>query len=297
MKKGLILGLAVMMLTGYTTLSYGAFKDSGWGTRPAGMGGAFVAIADDANSPMWNPAGISQIDWHEGSFMYAKLYTGLDNVDMGLNYLSYAQPVSNIGHFGINWANFTTASLYKEDTIAITYARKISDIVAAGINIKYLSNQYTLDSYAKDDPVFSDAKGKSVVTVDLGVLVKATKKLNAGLSIKNLTQPDIGLKSKDVVPMETKAGVSYKVNDKVLTALDVTSRDDDFNVHIGGESWFADDVIGIRAGGNMKELSFGFSVMPKLVDTADFQIDYSLIWPLTIEETSGTHRVSFTTMF
>jgi hypothetical protein len=30
-----------------------------FGTRPMGMGGAFTAVADDANAPYWNPAGVA----------------------------------------------------------------------------------------------------------------------------------------------------------------------------------------------------------------------------------------------
>lgn len=297
MKKGLILGLVLTLLVGYSQVASGAFKDSGWGTRPAGMGGAFTGIADDANAALWNPAGISQIDWHEGSFMYAKLYTGLESVDLGLNYLSYVQPVGNIGNFGINWANFTSANLYKEDTFTLTYARYLTDKVSAGINLKYLSNKYTLDERAKDDPVFSDGSGKSAFTIDLGLLMVASEKFSVGVSVKNLTQPDIGLKSKDIVPMETKLGLAYNVKETIVMAIDITSRDKDMNIHIGGESWFADDVIGIRAGGNLREINFGFSLVPKIVNSADFQIDYALIWPLEIKETTGTHRISMTTLF
>ena len=30
-----------------------------FGTRPLGLGGAFTAVADDANAINWNPAGLS----------------------------------------------------------------------------------------------------------------------------------------------------------------------------------------------------------------------------------------------
>ena len=38
-----------------------AFADIGYGARPMGMGGAFLAIADDANAVMWNPAGLVRL--------------------------------------------------------------------------------------------------------------------------------------------------------------------------------------------------------------------------------------------
>ena len=43
------------------------------GTRALGMGGAFVAVADDATAPYWNPAGLGTgatfsmvLDWAHG---------------------------------------------------------------------------------------------------------------------------------------------------------------------------------------------------------------------------------------
>src|ERR1035437_10950614 len=79
---------------------FAAFLDDGWGARPIGMGGAFTAIADDSNAPMYNPAGIVQVQWHEMSAMYAQLFSGLtlysgneatggDVVHLDQSFLSY----------------------------------------------------------------------------------------------------------------------------------------------------------------------------------------------------------------
>ncbi|MBU1680098.1 MAG: hypothetical protein KKD86_14825, partial [Bacteroidetes bacterium] len=35
----------------------GAFVDIGFGAKPVAMGGAFVGLANDVNSIIWNPAG------------------------------------------------------------------------------------------------------------------------------------------------------------------------------------------------------------------------------------------------
>ena len=35
------------------------------GTRPLGMGGAFIAVADDGNTITWNPAGLPRLRWKE----------------------------------------------------------------------------------------------------------------------------------------------------------------------------------------------------------------------------------------
>jgi hypothetical protein len=40
----------------------GTFIDDGIAARPAGLAGAFTAIADDANASWWNPAGLGLLD-------------------------------------------------------------------------------------------------------------------------------------------------------------------------------------------------------------------------------------------
>lgn len=47
--------LLIFLLAVFSFQSAYAF----FGTRPLGMGGAFTAVADDANAPYWNPAGVA----------------------------------------------------------------------------------------------------------------------------------------------------------------------------------------------------------------------------------------------
>jgi len=86
--------LAAYCLPVSTHLLYAAFEDSGWGVRPLGMAGAFAAIADDANGQLYNPAGLATVQQKEFSLMSAMLYTGLDTVNIGQNYLGYVHPLN-----------------------------------------------------------------------------------------------------------------------------------------------------------------------------------------------------------
>src|SRR5215467_15040209 len=77
-----------------------AFEDTGWGARPVGMGGAFTAIADDSNAPLYNPAGLVQVQWNEVSAMYSRLFSGLtlysgdDTVHLDQSYVSFVSKPS-----------------------------------------------------------------------------------------------------------------------------------------------------------------------------------------------------------
>ena len=76
----------------------GEFLNLGVGARPLGMGGSFVAIADDATATYWNPAGLGGLDRTEIAFMHSSLF-GLDSYD----FLNYVQPLSGVGTFGLSW--------------------------------------------------------------------------------------------------------------------------------------------------------------------------------------------------
>ncbi len=80
----------------------------GSGARALGMGGAFIAVADDATAASWNPAGLSQLDLPEISFVGDFIHRIEDNsfgtdpeasgpqtIDKtGLNYFSASYPFS-----------------------------------------------------------------------------------------------------------------------------------------------------------------------------------------------------------
>jgi len=79
----------------------------GSGARALGMGGAFIAVADDATAASWNPAGLTQLERPELSLVYSwKRFeedfanTGFLDPDGdfsvcldGVNYLSFVYPV------------------------------------------------------------------------------------------------------------------------------------------------------------------------------------------------------------
>ncbi|MDA8216754.1 MAG: PorV/PorQ family protein [Dehalococcoidales bacterium] len=64
--------------------------------RAAGMGGAFVAVADDIYAMNYNPAGLGQLYIPEATAMYL---SGFD--DSKLNYLAYGMPLPFIGLAGL----------------------------------------------------------------------------------------------------------------------------------------------------------------------------------------------------
>lgn len=105
-----ITGLLIGLLLGGSMLLAKPL-DLALGARPAGMGGAFVAIADDANAPYWNPAGMTQ-----AAAMEASVSNQLNQEFLGVNVnlLSGLFPVKGLGVFGFNW-QMTNAGLEEGD--------------------------------------------------------------------------------------------------------------------------------------------------------------------------------------
>ena len=83
-----------------------SFNPVGSGARALGMGGAFIAVADDATAASWNPGGLIQLETPEVSAVGAYVYrtedlyfgrnpeaSGSENItNTNVNYLSAAYP-------------------------------------------------------------------------------------------------------------------------------------------------------------------------------------------------------------
>ncbi len=72
MKTRLILFFLLCSIFAYAQLDLNLGPDwnfTGVGARAAGMGGAFIGVADDATAISWNPAGLTQLDKAEASIV------------------------------------------------------------------------------------------------------------------------------------------------------------------------------------------------------------------------------------
>jgi hypothetical protein len=294
-----------------------AFQDLGLGARPVGMGGAFTAVADDSNAPLYNPAGIVQIQTHELSATYANLYSGLDlnagNDSSSLNqgYFAFAaRPIPKVGSLEISWATFAATHLYREDTVRLTYARNLGDFfpvldnsLALGFNLKYLRRSVTLDDFTVNDPVFSGGTSADATTVDAGVLYSPHEGrlagLRLGLAANNITRPDVGFQAEDKLPIEWRFGMAYQARQMqwLVPALDIVQRDGSTSVGAGLESWLRHNTLGLRAGVNRDEGAAGLSYFQPLGRNYGMRLDYGFTIPFFVEGSAGSHRVALSLYF
>jgi hypothetical protein len=101
-----VLGTALVFVVSLTTVAMAAdpfflpFLRTGVGARAAGMGNAYVAVANDATAGFFNPAGLTHIQkWGFSSMLSADM-----GLDRRFNYLAVAGSFK-LGSVGVSWIN------------------------------------------------------------------------------------------------------------------------------------------------------------------------------------------------
>ncbi len=174
-----------------------------------GMGGAFVAIADDASAAYWNVAGLSQLSSYELSVASAPTYFTEHivggNQAFGFPYyesMQFLMPIAKENTLGISFfrpfhpqINFYSAATsltplqsgeasylqnptFQESEIVLSYAARFSAIqnFSVGINVKRITNDpYYIRYFGNNQGVSQNLAGAIPVIgygVDLGVLFR-----------------------------------------------------------------------------------------------------------------------------
>jgi hypothetical protein len=221
------------------------FLKVGLGARPAGMGSAFVAIADDNNAIEWNPAGLSQLtpDYFDAQFEHVFWFG-----DVEYENLSYAQYLGDTYGAGVqllyrhmpdidnNLEDESPQKVYDFAAI-LGYGFQISNF-SIGLNLKFVNDHLgTVDLYGE--------------AADLGMMVHfLDRKLSVGLAVQNLG-PDI---EADSLPLNIRAGFAYQDvfgenrEHAINTCLEVDQPlDNKLNLLLGVEYWYM-KVFGARLG-------------------------------------------------
>jgi outer membrane protein OmpA-like peptidoglycan-associated protein len=303
----LVLYLAGLILFLGAQDTQAGFQNAAAGVRPAGMGEAFTAVADDANAVLYNPAGLARVSGFELTGMYADLYSQLNakiytgQADkLGYGFIAVVlPPLGTIGNLGFGWNQFYSA-LYSENTYTVSFAKMLlpDHRFTVGISGKILEWHVAENEFSMDTAMFP-ARQKSGFTADLGFISMLSPDLTLGAAVENIMPVDLSLDSTEQVPLFYHLGIAYAVSevlgfsDRLLISADVTARSGVLNSDFGAEAWFLNQVLALRAGGNLDGLSAGLSLR-YATGQQIWQLDYAFVYPFQIVSSLGSHRVGIT---
>ncbi len=154
------------------------------GARAIGMGGGFVALANDATALYWNPAGLAKMPRGEVTLNHTEWLAGIQ-----YDFAGVALPLGSIGTVGLSFTSLTMGDMlvrtvaYPEGTgekfsasdfaIGTSYAKSLTDRFSIGFTAKYV-NQKIWHMQA------------SSIALDIGTLFRTQfKDMTLGMSISN----------------------------------------------------------------------------------------------------------------
>mgnify|MGYP001560683542 CR=1 FL=1 len=195
---------AAVAARGAETASY---LDIGVGARGLGMGGAYTALADDAHSVYWNPAGLARLEKREVAASHSELGNSTRH-----DFLAYAHPTSqavlaaaftylNQGTIaGRDAAGRPTGGYGASDTALAFAAGRKTDLVDAGVSVKYLRSHI---ASAEAQGLGLDAGLRRELPAGAGKVVLGAALRNIGPGLKYEDQ-------RNALPLRAAFGAGYR---------------------------------------------------------------------------------------
>ncbi|MCK5534211.1 PorV/PorQ family protein [bacterium] len=236
------------------------FLKIGIGARPIAMGEAFVAVANDANSCYWNPAGLSEITTRQTTTTYIQWLE-----EIGYNYSSYIQPIKD-NHFHYGTIGLSVAYLGM-DAIPKTQIDSNDNLVETGKTFDALDlafifsyggriKKFLLGYNIKYIKQTIEAENASTYSFDLGMKYLSSDNLSFGLVAQNIIGKIKFVKEEDSLPLNIKGGIAYKTAHNSLFSIDIhfPLEINQPSYHLGGEQILSNLLI-LRGGYKINPLS------------------------------------------
>ena len=183
------------------------------GARAIGMGGAFVAVANDATAIFWNPAGIARLPRGEAILIHTNWL-----VETNFDFSGIVIPAGYMGSFAVSVTSLRTDEMevrtvlkpegtgekfsYGDLSAGLSYAKNLTDRFSIGINAKYISQRIW----------HMDAKGYAL---DIGTLFRTQfNGMVIGMTISNFGA-SLKLEGRDVFVNYDEAPQFGGSNDRI----------------------------------------------------------------------------------
>lgn len=264
--------------------------------RAFGMGGAYVATADDIQSIYGNPAGLARSERKE--FLASRNFW-LADTDIDL--VAYAQPISFIKGVlagGVVLMNTDGGKEHDGNTlgkelkvkclsISASYGRSLSKDLSCGLTARFIDQDY------------ANYKGRGFA-YDLGLLADANP-FSLGISLSNLGGDIKIAKQDNPLPTKIRTGLAYKASlyeRPAIISFDLERpKDQEIIYHLGLEYQII-PKIDVRCGYNtLSGYSTGFGYRSQgrgSLATLLGQIDYAYLQHKGLE---NSHKFSLLIRF
>lgn len=204
--------------------------------RSAGMGEAYIAIADGANATYYNPAALADdVNRHMSTTMY-KPVPSLAS-DIFTSFGAYTQPVEGVGNLGLSLIYTSLGSQHRTDSqgqdlgkftsyglaVAVSYGAFVVKNVAVGATMKFIH-----ESLAPQGAGIEKGKGAGTSFAgDLGFMWKTSDRFTLAWALRNVG-PNITFidaDQADPLPQNFTVGIAYTAlqrgNSTLLFAADI----------------------------------------------------------------------------
>ena len=178
-------GIAAIVVGLFAVAVFGAegtiIFQGGHGAKAYGMGGAFVALADDATGALWNPAGLARIEglWVGGAT--ATKFTAPNFEGVPYQFASLGTTFEGFG-VGLSWAMASAGELYSANafigTVALSFPLGEGFEVDVGFNAKYYMETLDGDNY-------------NTFSFDVGLIVPIADTFSVGFAALDVAAADI----------------------------------------------------------------------------------------------------------
>lgn len=211
------------------------------GSRPLAMGGAFIGLADDANTTYWNPAGLAQMPLGETTSTWTHTSTNRDEVNyQDFGSLAGSAGMPRIGKLALG-ASYVRDDmglqlgdkrvLDKQDWVWASLAMDAGKYGMLGLNIR------------KIDDAVAGCSVHTDVGLDVGYLYHVDSRLSVGMLIQDINTPEMtmsGFGSTNRI-RNIRAGLAFRPNkDTVVTVdgYDLANNGDALSARFGIERKF-----------------------------------------------------------
>ena len=300
---------ALCLLISLSDSSVAAFKDNFLGARSVGMGGAYTAIANDADGALVNPAGLTVIEGQQMAATMSALHVGLsDDSLISHNILGYAHHQEGVGVLGVVWKRLGAGGLYSENVLALSLARAFGFYLSRSeeerrknVSLGATLNLMSWDSaptVGADGRIVEDLPGWRGISFDVGIVVRPAENVSVAVALQNVNRPNIVSselsKVEEELPVAARMGVAA-IGDKVVWAMDMILREGQIDLRMGAERQAYSENILLRMGFSLENLAWGTNVSldASYKPNDSLRVDYAFVYPInTILDTLGSHRIS-----